>query len=584
VAFGLFVVGLAWLAPDLVAATPGEVAAATGGYLLLAVAPGVTRRLGRSHLLPIIGATLLLDGIYLAWAAYVSGGAQSPLRFLVYLHVVAVALLGSYRTGLKIAAWHSLLLLVAFYAQTGGYLEVKETIVSPVPAEGDDLYLLSMLGVAALWAVALGAAAFSALNERELRAQKVDLEHLSAMVAEVDERATAEDIPGILVHRVCDLFGFPRGVVLVSRDDNLSVMAHRGPLPAPRLPTGVDPLMERAWHTRRSVLVRRIDPEADPRLASLLPDGRNLVVVPMFRDRGKRLGILVLERAGRSGSVKRWVVAMIEQFASHAALAMHNAWLLEEIERHNAVLEATVQERTRELSDSLRDLRIMDGQRRRLLSRLVTAEEEERRRIANDIHDGPVQQVAAARMNVDRLRMQLQDPEPLHVVERIWSALGEALKGLRDRLFQLRPTTLDHEGLEAALRHALSSLDGQVAVALEARLSREPPPETQIILYRIAEEALANIRKHARAARVEVFLGERDGGVSVRIQDDGAGFVPPTTLQSSPGHLGLTSMRERAEMAGGSCEIRSRPGGGTAVEVWVPVRVLAESAYPGTTR
>jgi signal transduction histidine kinase len=571
VAFGLFVLGLGSVAPDLLGISPGALAAATGAYFLLAAVPEISRGLRRTHLLPVIGATLLLDGIYLGWVSYVSGGAQSPLRFLIYLHVVAVTLLGSYRTGLKIAAWHSLLLFVAFYAQSTGFLEVREKTISVLPGRGDDFYLVSMLGVAALWAVALGTAAFSAVNERQLRAQKIDLEHLSAMVADIDNRAAASDIPGILLDRLFIVFGFRRGVVLASRDDRLSLMASRGPGVAAQVTPGLDPLMDRAWSRRRSVLVRRIDPEVDTRVAALLPGGRNMLVVPMFLDRGQRLGILILEQGGKADHMKRWVVTLVEQFASHAALALHNAWLLEEIEQQNVVLETTVQERTRELSDSLRDLRIVDEQRRRLLSRLVNAEEEERRRIANDIHDGPVQQVVSARMSVDRLRMQLDDAEPLQIVEKIWSALGDALKGLRDRLFQLRPTSLDQEGLASALTQALSALDGELDFDIDARLNREPPPETQIILYRIAEEALANARKHARATRIEVLLMERDGGVLVGVKDDGTGFRPPGILQSTPGHLGLTSMRERAEMAGGWCQIRSLPGAGTTVEFWVPL-------------
>jgi signal transduction histidine kinase len=594
VAFGLFVLGLGSLAPDLLGTSLGAFAAATGAYLLLALVPEVARGLRRSNLLPLIGATLLLDGIYLAWVTYASGGAQSPLRFLIYLHVVAVTLLGSYRTGLKIAAWHSLLLLVAFYAQSAGFLEVRETIVSALPGRGDDFYLVSMLNVAALWAVALGTAAFSAVNEREIRAQKVDLEHLSAMVADIDNRAEAPEIPEILLDGLRRAFGFERGAVLASPENDLSLMAYRGPGSPTEVPAGLDPIMERAWKQRQTLLVRHVDPEVDTRLAALLPDGRNLLIVPLFLDRDQRLGLVVLEHRGRGDSIKRWMVQMVEQFASHASLALHNAWLLDEIERkleenralqrelqmHNIALETTVEERTRELRESLRDLRIVDEHRRKLLFRLVNAEEDERRRIAADIHDGPVQEITGAQIVLDALRRHLTDPKHTRTVESTLEVLRTGVEGLRDLLFDLRPTVLDQEGMKPALVHALEALPEGVEFEVEDRLSEEPPPQTRIILYRIAQEALANIRKHAHATRVLITLEEKDEGFLVRVEDDGRGFDPPRALQSAPRHLGLSSMRERAEMAGGWCQVRSVPGRGTTVTFWLPLDAATPRAQP----
>lgn len=591
VGFGLIVLGLGWLAPDLLGVPLGTLAAATGAYFLLAVLPEISRGLSRSNFLPVIGATLLLDGIYLAWATYASGGAQSPLRFLIYLHVVAVTLLGSYRTGLKIAAWHSLLLLVAFYAQSTGFLEVRETIVSALPGRGDDFYLVSMLNVAALWTVALGTAAFSAVNERELRAQKVDLEHLSAMVADIDDRAAASDIPDILLDRLCTTFGFTRGAVLASPKDDLSLMAYRGHEGPATVPAGLDPVMERAWSQRRTLLARRIDPEVDSRLAALLPGGRNVLIVPLFLDRGRRLGLVVLEHPGRGDSIKRWVVQMVEQFASHAALALHNAWLLDEIERkleenralqrelqmHNMALEATVEERTRELRESLADLRIVDEHRQKLLFRLVNAEEDERRRIAADIHDGPVQEIVGAQLVLDALRTHLTDPGQQKTVENLLAAMRTGVEGLRGLLFDLRPTGLDQEGVKPALVRALEALPDGMTFDVHDRLSEDPPSETRIILYRIAQEALANIKKHAHATHVAVTLEERDGGYLTSVEDDGRGFDPPEVLQSAPGHLGLSSMRERAEMAGGWCKVRSVPGKGTSVTFWLPLEVAARA-------
>jgi signal transduction histidine kinase len=104
---------------------------------------------------------------------------------------------------------------------------------------------------------------------------------------------------------------------------------------------------------------------------------------------------------------------------------------------------------------------------------------------------------------------------------------------------------------------------------MEIRLKDEPPPEQGTVLYRITKEALVNVRKHAKANNVEVRLEEKDGGVLVRVEDDGIG-ISADTNGSPPGHLGMLAMRERAELAGGWSRVSSDPDGGTVVEVWVP--------------
>jgi signal transduction histidine kinase len=106
---------------------------------------------------------------------------------------------------------------------------------------------------------------------------------------------------------------------------------------------------------------------------------------------------------------------------------------------------------------------------------------------------------------------------------------------------------------------------------MHGRLSSEPPGEIRAILFRIAQEALANVRKHADASRVDIEVSERDGGIILHVRDDGRGF-DPATERPVPGHLGMSAMPERAELAGGWCRVQSAPGEGTAVECWLPIR------------
>ncbi|MGH2579260.1 MAG: GAF domain-containing sensor histidine kinase [Actinomycetota bacterium] len=584
--FAFAVLAVGFVAPDVRGVSMGLLALVTCAYMVPALAlPLAIRRLSRQPAVLLSGVLLLFDGVYLTWVTYATGGVQSPLRFLLFAHVVAVTLIASSRTGLKVAAWNSLLLLVVLYAQAAWpeIIETKETLVSALPGEGEHFRLFAMLNVVALWAVALVTAAFSSVNERELRAQKVDLHQLSAMVREIDARTDASDIPNILLDKLSAVFGFTRGVILASPELDLAVLAYRGDAEPPLIVPGLDPVMERAWKHRRTQLVN-LDPGVDRRLGALFPFAGRLVVVPLFLDRGQRLGILALENPANTDRIKRWTVTVIEQFAAHAAMAMQNAWLLDEIrhrlEENRALqrelmaekmsLEVAVDARTTELSDSLRSLRLVEDARRKLVGQLVHAQEEERVRIAEDIHDDPVQKVVAASMRLQLIRKQVQDPDVRASLDKLLESIRASIFSLRHMIFELHPSVLEHEGLAPALREHMAKLESELEFELQDDFEEQPSGETRVLLFRIAQEALGNVLKHARAQRVEVHLSQDDGGFKVEIRDDGVGFTPPQRLSSAPGHLGLSSMRERAELAGGWCQVHSLPDCGTTVQFWLP--------------
>ncbi len=225
------------------------------------------------------------------------------------------------------------------------------------------------------------------------------------------------------------------------------------------------------------------------------------------------------------------------------------------------------------LNSAAEDIEHRQAEQARLLAELVAAEEETRRRIAVDIHDDTAQAVAAAGLRMDALVADLNDPDAREAAANARSSLAEANRRLRRLLFELRPPALDEAGLSTALELFLAdsfSHDG-FDWRVDNRLDGEPAPEIRAILYRVALEALTNVRKHADADMVEVLLERRGVGVAVRVRDDGAGFdLPAPNAPSKPGHIGLVSMRERAEAAGGRFSLSSRPGDGTVVDFWMP--------------
>lgn len=225
-----------------------------------------------------------------------------------------------------------------------------------------------------------------------------------------------------------------------------------------------------------------------------------------------------------------------------------------------------------ELRENLDLLRRTDAERRRLLERLVGGQEEERRSLASDIYDGPLDKLSALGLRLSALRKLCSESAQLETIAQLEGILEQTIGSLRHLVFELLPPALERDGLAVALRVYLDEAANEAGFDyhLENDLVDEPPPETRTILYRIAQEALNNVRKHARATRVDVLLEPREGGFFVRVQDDGTGFAPEEAAATLTGAVGLTAMRERADMAGGWWRVESAPGRGTTVEFWLP--------------
>jgi diguanylate cyclase (GGDEF)-like protein len=319
----------AGVAPDLFTDLRfSQVAAGTGGFLLVTVLSEGLSRLGWQRTL--FGAMLIVDGIYLAWLAYSTGGIASPFRYLVLLHLVAVVLLASYRTGLKLALWHSLLLFVVFHAQEAGILDQPRGVAGLPGSDYEQL----MAFAAVFWLVAIATASFSAINERELRRRRFDLEALAVMATDLEGAIDSLAVADVLLENVMESFEFDRALLFSTADDGIELMATRG-CEATRTDyeVGRGSVLARAAESRKTLLVSELDAADDAALISLVPSAKNLVVLPLVAETGCA-AVLVVEHGLRADSrIERRVVSMLERFVSHAALALLNARLLEHVQK-----------------------------------------------------------------------------------------------------------------------------------------------------------------------------------------------------------------------------------------------------------
>jgi len=259
----------------------------------------------------------------------------------------------------------------------------------------------------------------------------------------------------------------------------------------------------------------------------------------------------------------------------------------EELRLAHLELEDRVRERTLELAETNVALREeiservrAERSRVRLLRQIVRAQEDERRRIASDIHDQLGQQMTALRLSLDALQQGCGDDPQTRTRLKHAQALAERLDADVDFLaWELRPAVLDDLGLLAAIGNFVGEWSRHTGIPAEFHTSglekERLALEAESALYRITQEALNNAMKYARPSRVDVLLERRGEQVVLIVEDDGVGFVPLRDEAEGKG-LGIIGMRERATLVGGSLEIESKPGEGTAVFARVPFRFLEE--------
>jgi signal transduction histidine kinase len=227
------------------------------------------------------------------------------------------------------------------------------------------------------------------------------------------------------------------------------------------------------------------------------------------------------------------------------------------------------------------DLERAERERRQLLHQLITAQENEQRRLAANLHDDAIQALTAAKLQLSLLELALDelgvdaDGDLVSAAKQARENLDHGLAAARTFLFDLRPPLLDREGLAPALGQQLDQLGQRRACRTEFRweVDRRLDPDLEVLVFRVVQEALANVAKHADASTVRVW-GRLDGGaLEVEIHDDGVGFDQARARKAAmaTGHLGLRSMAERLEAAGGRLVLDTAPGRGATVRLRLPL-------------
>lgn len=312
------------------------------GYVGLTVVVEGFRRFARISTPWLVTAMLLADGVFLALAVTLTGGARSPLLFLMFLDVLAVTLLASYRSGVKIAVWNALLLFIGQAAVRSGVIDAKN------PATDRD----AALGAAAFLAVALSAAVFSAINERALRDSRSQLAGLVELDVDLERARTPAEVGSVLVTHAVKRLGFRRAVVVTQSSTGWTRSAAdaEGNVTTDDASAPRGPELRAARATTGPRLVKQLDDEDS--LSELLPDAANVMVVALIAD-GDCLGVIGAEWGSERPRIPAAVAEALSQASAHSALVFRNRALLDEVERLAAGDPLTGLANRRVLEDAL---------------------------------------------------------------------------------------------------------------------------------------------------------------------------------------------------------------------------------------
>jgi PAS domain S-box-containing protein len=269
---------------------------------------------------------------------------------------------------------------------------------------------------------------------------------------------------------------------------------------------------------------------------------------------GKKLvGILSITSVKEHRIFSQEEIKLVQTIANQIAVAIENARLLEMVEKHG------------------KDVR-------RLAAQLMSAQEDARRSVAQELHDHEGQMLLSMKMNLDKMKRHLTGrlqkvPAAVELLMDTQELLSQTIDDIRTLTFELRPPVLEDFGLTPALRWILENFAKRTDVSVSLRTrgeERRYPREVEVALFRIAQEALNNVSKHANATDVTILVSYQGSGVTMSLRDNGAGFDADKVLSAPRGSMGLLNIKERADMLGGKFEIISQPRKGTTLNINIP--------------
>ncbi len=363
-----------------------------------------------------------------------------------------------------------------------------------------------------------------------------------------------ETVLATLLDRLRGLVPFDRASVMVLEEaSRVSVRAifngdHVVPLAAEERPAfdpADHPIVNGILTTGTAVLIPDVRTRPDWSLPTDHSVEASWMGVPLFA-RGSVAGLFALSKR-EADYFNEEHVKLAEAMSSQASVAVENAILFEQMQASTARLQA-------------------------LSRRLVEVQESERRAIARELHDEAGQALASLRFGLRLLEREAKGGES--VTERVAELMERTdalIEGLHRLAADLRPPSLDPLGLEAALREYSRSAGAKFGLTVRFKAhgftGERLPTAVETALYRMVQEAMTNVARHARATRVDILAERRGGRVLVMVEDDGAGFDPEKVRTGD--HFGLLGLRERAEAMGGTLAVESSPGAGTTVVVEV---------------
>lgn len=323
--------------------------------------------------------------------------------------------------------------------------------------------------------------------------------------------------------------------------------------------------------------------DADTLLASQ-PEPQHFLGVPIVAH-GETIGALYMTNPLDGQEFSQEDAQLMTMLAAHAAVAIENARLYGEIREMNEALEARVRERTAQLQAVSEERTRYAEALRLVLERTVRVQEEERHRIAKDMHDGVSQWLMGALYEIQAAKLSLnkEPDQAVHNLDEAQAMLKRIKDEMRRVIYDLHPPILESNGLVAALRTQAADFQAMTGLPCQVRVVGTPrrlPAEQELALYRIVQEALHNAAAHAAPRQVQVMVEFGRSQLALSVADDGRGFSLKEVTSGERPHLGLLGMHERAYSIGGKVSVESALGQGSVIRVELPLESTAECYRP----